>query len=104
MSFLKAIDIKIEGNMWLGSAIKITAVFNIAPTSANITIEDSAGTDQADQASMTVVTGADKVYEYTYQSSESDEDGRYEVYIRGVSGDNTSFDVISFVLSDADDD
>jgi len=104
MAFIKVQNIKIEGNMWLGSTIKITVIFNTAPTSVNITIEDSSGIDQVDRVTMTQETGSIPVYTYTYQSAETDNEGTYEVIIRGVSGANTSLDVYKFELADADDD
>lgn len=104
MAFVKLRDIKIEGNLWLGSTIKITAVFNEAPDSVNITIEDSAGIDKVDRISMTQVSEANKVWEYTYQSNENDNDGDYEFYIRATKGSNTSLETGKFTLFDADDD
>lgn len=104
MAFLKTIDIKVEGNMWLGGLIKITAIFNDSPDSVTITIEDDSGTDKIDAVAMTQATGANRVYEYIYQSSESDNDGLYEIYIRGIKDSNTSFSVSKFILEDAEDD
>lgn len=104
MSFVKLQNLKISGNMWLGSTIKIEAIFDNAPDSVTITIEDPKGTDIVNEVAMTVETGADRVWTYIFQSSESDDDGKYEVYIRATRSGNISFEVGSFELSDADDD
>jgi len=104
MSFLKPININVDGKLNLGSVIKITVVFDVAPDSVNITIEDSGGTDQVDQVAMTVDDNSSKVYTYTYQSSETDLEGKYEVFIRGVSGSNTSLAYTTFNLTDREDD
>lgn len=104
MALIKLINYKIEGNTWLGGNIKITAIFNTAPTSVTITIEDPTGTDVVNDVNMTQESGANRVWTYTYQSAQADQEGDYEVYIKAVLGSNTSFETLKFNLDDADDD
>lgn len=105
MSFIENRDTKIEGNMYTGGNIKITCLFNIAPDSVNITIEDPNGYDQVDEVAMTAVASTDnRVWEYTYQSLETHTYGIYDIFIRAINGDNISFQYLSMELLDGDDD
>lgn len=104
MSFVKLDKLVIKGNRWLGSTIRIEAIFNTAPDSVTITIEDPTASDTVDRVAMIQETGANRVWTYTFQSSESDNSGTYEIYIRATKGSNTSFEIGKFELADADDD
>lgn len=101
---LENIRIYPTGNKYLGGAVKIQVIYDTVPDSVNITIEDSVGVDKVDQVAMTQVSGANKVWEYTYQSNESDYDGIYGIYIRATKDSNVSFYADTFEIVDIDDD
>lgn len=86
----------------LGTAIKFTVSLNIpTATSVTISIQNSSDTYKITNAIMT--KDADYIYSYVWQSVSTDEDGRYRVTIKAVSGSNTSIKIVFFDAIDADD-
>ncbi len=86
----------------LGTAIKIVVSLNIpTATEVNISIQNSSDTYKITDAIMT--KDADYIYSYVWQSVSTDEDGRYRVTIKTISGSNTSIKEAFFDTIDADD-
>lgn len=72
--------------MVLGTAIKISAVSNLALTSSLITINDPSGTAIITDASMTDMGGGVN-WQYIWQSDDlTNVVGVYTVYIKGYDG------------------
>lgn len=74
----------------LGTAVVITFILDDTDTldTCKITIWDSCDSKQVNSANMT--KSANKVYTYTYQSDEDDEEGKYTVQIDATSGSYTT--------------
>jgi len=82
---------------FLGTAVKITALLNIATaTSITITIDDPSESVKVNAASMT--KEADGVYTYIYQSASTDDDGDYVMTITTVYNNYTGVIQDSFTL------
>lgn len=82
---------------YLGTAVKITTVLNIATaTSAQITIDDPFETVKVNAATM--IKDADGVYSYIYQSSSTDEEGDYIITITVLYGGYTAVVQDTFTL------
>jgi len=83
-----------------GTAVKITAVFDEAPDSVTITIENPFGTDKVDDESMTATTST--VYTYIWQTEDSSsyEEGWHDAIIKAVKGDYTSINYETFKIVD----
>lgn len=103
MAFIENEDTKIEGNLFIGSNVKITSLFNIGADAVTITVQDPAGFNQVDEVEMTEISDSEKrLWSYTYQGEETDWYGIYHVFIRATSGDYTSFQGETFELIDGD--
>lgn len=89
----------------LGTALKITTVLSVAPTSVAITIKNPSNIIMVNAAAMSADTSI--VYTYIYQSATTDNDGEYKVIIDAtiVSGVNTytSRVIQTFVMTDKDE-
>jgi len=72
-----------EKEFYLGTAVLITANFEIAPDSVTITVRSPSGIKEVDTASMTMK--ADTFYEYVYQSVVGDIEGDYIVTVEAIS-------------------
>ena len=84
-------------NYYLGTAVKITVMLNIATAStATITIDNPSETVMIDSAAMT--KAADGVYTYIYQSTSTDEEGTYIATISASYGGYTAVVQDSFIL------
>lgn len=102
MSFIKVINYKISGNMWVGSVIKITIILSTALASggsATITIKDPSETEKVSDATMT--EESDSVFSYTYNNSTSDDDGTYTATVTITQGSDTCIDQYTFTLLDS---
>ncbi len=96
--YSKLTHTKIEGEGWLGSAVRITAIFDVAPDSVTITVRDPSNIDKRDDVAMTMLTSADRVYEYVYQSGATDIEGEYEIFIKTVKNSQTQISNNHFTL------
>jgi len=88
--------------MILGTAVKITTVITVygggTPSSVKIDIYDPEGTQKITAQSMTSAGGGE--YYYIYQSSTSNEPGKYKAIIKAVSGSYTGSSKSEFSLDD----
>jgi len=82
---------------FLGTAVKITSVINVAGcSSVKVTIYDPGYAKKVDAANMTGETST--VYSYVYQSSTSDNYGDYIVHIDAAYGGYTGRTEVIFTL------
>jgi hypothetical protein len=96
---VKILRTKIEGNNYLGSAVKFTVILNIdTATTAKITIDDPSEIEQVTSVDMT--KEADGVYSYIYQSASTDDDGEYFATITITYDSHTAVDQQYFALEE----
>jgi hypothetical protein len=70
--------------MKIGTVVQITTTLSTAPdTGCTITITDDQGTEKVTDAAM---SGSGTSYSYVYQSSTSDEPGKYIITIKATHG------------------
>ena len=86
------------GNQYqLGTALKISVVTSISsPDSVTVAIKDIAGTLIQNYTPATLV--APKVYEYIYQSLETQSEGQYFAFIKVTYGAYASIEKVRFNL------
>ena len=85
-----------ETTFLAGSAIRISAVLSVDSATCSVTVKDEASRAKITDASMTKI--ADKVYEYIFQSSTTDEEGEYNAIAKIVTASGTSYEKIQFTL------
>lgn len=92
-------EIKIEGNLILGSTVIITVIFDYEPGGSDtvkISIEDPSDTLKIDAVDMTKLTN--NVYRYFYQSSINDDDGVWVATVKATSGTSVIYESCIFEL------
>jgi hypothetical protein len=92
-------DIKIQGNLYLGSTVSITVVLDEDVVSGDIVkikIEDPALTVKVNLVSMTELTN--NVFQYLYQSASTDIDGEYIITIEATLSSKIVIDQKLFEL------
>jgi len=86
----------------LGTTVKIVTVIDINTATCSITIEDSGNTEKVTDASMT--KEADRVYSYSWQSSQSDDNsGVYTARITVNDNTYVGKKEIYFIMKDQSD-
>ena len=80
---------------YLGTSIKISIITSIdAPNSVSVMVKDYS--DNIVQAYSPATRMTDKVYEYVFQSSETNVEGEYTATVKIVYGAYTSIEKIKF--------
>ena len=102
---IKFNTIVLDNNGIIGTAIHIVAIFDEAPDSVTIIIENPSGIDKVDGEAMTAESGNGRVYSYVYQTTDtvSQDVGTYKAIISAVEDTYTIRDYHTFELIDVTD-
>ena len=85
-----------EKEFYLGTAVLIHAIFEVAPDSVSITVRSPSGIKEVDAVAMT--EKIDILYEYVYQSAVGDIEGDYIITVTATSGSYTEVSETTFSL------